>query len=146
MRCDNLFGFRAQGGPLARTRTLHGRSQHDSSGESAGESADCDEEVSREADEIRTPPVEVHRPRKLCEVMCRLQYNFLRPLPSSSSSSPAWKVITKLTHRAMQTTSEALMSSLLSGRRSTRIRSTRRGRPLMRRRSAVALHSSRCEL
>jgi hypothetical protein len=46
----------------------------------------------------------------------------------------------------MQTTSEALMSSLLSWRRRTRIRSTRRGRPLMRRRSAVALHSSRCEL
>ena len=145
MRCDNLFGFRAQGGPLARTRTLHGRSQHDSSGESAGKSADCDEEVSRGADEIRTPPVEVHRPRKLCEVICRLQ--FLRPLPSSSSSSsPAWKIITKLTHRAVQTTSEALMSSLLSWRRSTRMRSTRRGRPLMRRRSAVALHSSRCEL
>ena len=38
----------------------------------------------------------------------------------------------------MQTTSEALMSSLLSWRRRTRIRSTRRGRPLMRRRSCRA--------
>ena len=68
MRCDNLFGFRPEGGPLARTRTLHGRSQHDSSGESAGERAHYDGEVSGEADEIRTPPFEVHRP---CESFMR---------------------------------------------------------------------------
>ena len=65
----------------SRANQHRGRSQHDSSGESARERAHCDGQVSRDADEIRTPPCEVQRAsRKLCEVMCR-------KLSSSSSSS-----------------------------------------------------------
>ncbi len=69
-----------------------GRSQHDSSGESARERAHCDGQVSRDAVEIRTPPCEVQRAsRKLCEVMCRKLTSSSSSITTSSTTSSAGK-------------------------------------------------------
>ena len=124
-----------------------GRSQHDSSGGSARESAHCDGQVSPEADEIRTPPCEVQRAsRKLCEVMCR------KLTSSSSSSTTTSSSSAGKSSPSLRTGRDRPQAKLgegvwLTGEGAQEYdRLDGAERPLMRRSSAVALDSSRCEL